>query len=125
MLIFLQVSSGKQPWSEVREDAAIIFQLVKGHKPRRPKSRAMDDLHWTLIQQCLSSMQERPVAEAIMRSIREFLSDRPPSLPLSDLCGSPYSPAEAPLDESMSFPFSKLGGPAEGSTTHVDHASGD
>ncbi|KAF8556140.1 kinase-like protein, partial [Imleria badia] len=50
--VALQVSSGKQPWSEVREDAAVVLRLAKGHRPSRPESRAIDDLHWNLIQDC-------------------------------------------------------------------------
>ncbi|KAF8549324.1 kinase-like protein [Imleria badia] len=50
VLIILQVLSGKQPWSEVREDAAVIFRLAKGQKPRRPVCRSMDNVHWNWIQ---------------------------------------------------------------------------
>ena len=51
---FLQVLSGKQPWSEFRQEAMVVLYLSKGHKPRRPESRAMDDSHWNLIQHCWS-----------------------------------------------------------------------
>ncbi|KAF8553430.1 kinase-like protein [Imleria badia] len=43
VLIILQVLSGRQPWSEVREDAAVVLHLAKGRKPGRPACRAMDD----------------------------------------------------------------------------------
>ncbi|KAI9569776.1 kinase-like domain-containing protein [Boletus coccyginus] len=45
-----QVLSGKQPWSEVQEDAAVVLRIAKGYKPGRPASRPVDDLHWTLIE---------------------------------------------------------------------------
>ena len=37
MPISLQVLSGKQPWSEVLEDMAIVLRLAKGHKPGQPE----------------------------------------------------------------------------------------
>ncbi|KAF8550939.1 kinase-like protein, partial [Imleria badia] len=66
VLIFLQVLSGKQPWSEVKTDARVIIHLQRGHKPSRPESRPVDDQHWDFIQQCWSSMEERPAAEDIL-----------------------------------------------------------
>ena len=45
MLISLQVLSGKQPWSELREDAAVVLYLAKGRKPGRPESRTLNDSH--------------------------------------------------------------------------------
>ncbi|KAF8553421.1 hypothetical protein OG21DRAFT_1378074, partial [Imleria badia] len=59
------VFSGKQPWLEVREDAAVVLRLAKGQKPGRPKCRDMDDLHWKLIQDCWSPIDERPTTEVI------------------------------------------------------------
>ena len=81
ILIRLQVLSGKQPWSEVREDAAIVLHLAKGHKPGRPQSRKIDDSHWTLIQNCWSPMEERPTLEVIMLTIQRFLGNCPPCQP--------------------------------------------
>ncbi|KAF8554916.1 kinase-like protein [Imleria badia] len=79
------VLSGKQPWSEVREDAAVVLRLAKGYKPSRPKSRPVDDLHWNLIERCWSLIQERPAAEAIIGSIQRFLSHYPSFQPLRDI----------------------------------------
>ncbi|KAI9568809.1 kinase-like domain-containing protein [Boletus coccyginus] len=81
----LQVLSGKQPWSEVREDAAVVFRIAKGYKPGRPASRPVDDLHWTLMERCWSSIEERPAAKAIIISIQQFLSSHPPFQPLCDI----------------------------------------
>ena len=83
-LIFLQVLSGKQPWSEVREDLAVVLRLAKGHKPGRPESRAMDDSHWNLIQHCLSDIEERPAAEVITSTIQRFLNCCRQSPPLRE-----------------------------------------
>ena len=67
--------SGKQPWSEAQGDAHIILLLAQGQKPRRPDSHAIADQHWNLIQQCWSSVKERPPADSIIIRIREFLSN--------------------------------------------------
>ena len=82
MLTSLQVLSGKQPWSEVREDLAIVLRLAKGHKPGRPASRMLNDSRWNLIQYCWSPMEDRPAAEAIIPTIQQFLSSCPWSPPL-------------------------------------------
>ncbi|KAI9571031.1 kinase-like domain-containing protein [Boletus coccyginus] len=74
-LIPSQVLSGKQPWSEVQRDACIVLLHAQGQKPRRPEAHAIADQHWDLIQQCWSSVQERPPAESIIISIETFLSD--------------------------------------------------
>ena len=85
ILNFLQVLSGKQPWSEVREDAAVVLRIAHGHKPGRPESRPIDDMHWDLIEHCWTSIQERPAAEAIISSIRRFLAYYPPFPPLCNM----------------------------------------
>ena len=86
VLISLQVLSGKQPWSEIREDAAVVLCLAKGHKPGRPDCRTLNDSHWNLLQRCWSRMEERPAAEGIISSIQQFLSWQYP--PLRDLLRS-------------------------------------
>ncbi|KAI9572198.1 kinase-like domain-containing protein [Boletus coccyginus] len=85
ILIFLQVFSGKQPWSEVREDAAVVLRISKGYKPGRPASRFVDDLYWTLMERCWSSIEERPDAEAIITSVKWFLASYTPFQPLCDI----------------------------------------
>ena len=88
VLISLQVLSGKQPWSEIREDAAVILCLAKGHKPGRPDCRTLNDSHWNLLQRCWSRMEERPAAEGIISSIQQFLSCCLQYPPLRDLLRS-------------------------------------
>ena len=78
----LQVLSGKQPWSEVRQDVAILFCLAKGQKPGRPECQILQDSHWNFIQQCWSPMERRPCAEAIISFIRQSLDSCPRSRPL-------------------------------------------
>jgi len=74
-LILSQVLSGKRPWSEVQGDICIGLLLTQGQKPRRPESLAIANQHWDLIQQCWSSVQDRPPADSIITSIEAFLID--------------------------------------------------
>ncbi|KAG9308163.1 kinase-like domain-containing protein [Chiua virens] len=86
--IALQVLSGKQPWSEIREDMAIVLRLARGQNPGRPVSRPIEESHWDLIQLCWSPMEQRPTAEAIISKVQSFCSDCPPFIPLRDLLRS-------------------------------------
>ena len=90
----LQVLSGRQPWSEIKEDVAVVLRLAKGDKPGRPKSCALDDSHWNLIQACWLPVEQRPSMEAIISDIRMFMSHCPDSLPLCDSIKSWPSQAE-------------------------------
>lgn len=78
-LIFSQVLSGKQPWSEVRQDAAVVLHLAKGQKPGRPESATLHDSHWDLMQWCWSPVEERPPADVIVSLIQQLLSNCPKS----------------------------------------------
>ncbi|KAF8119557.1 kinase-like domain-containing protein [Boletus edulis] len=85
-LIHLQVLSGKQPWSEIDQDASVVLCLARGGKPGRPKSRPMDDEHWELINTCWSPMQEhRPTSKCIVSTIKLFLDRHPPAQLIRDL----------------------------------------
>ena len=100
MLISLQVLSGKQPWSEIREDAAVVLSLAKAHKPGRPKSRTLNDSHWNLIQDCWSPTEERPAAEAIIPTIQQFVNSCPGAPPLCDLLRPWSSQADLEVESS-------------------------
>ena len=95
-----QVLSGKQPWSEVREDAAVVLRLAKGQKPARPESRTMDDKHWDMIRRCWSSIEERPTAAILISTIQQFLGGCPLCPPLRDLLASWSGPTGSLADES-------------------------
>jgi serine/threonine protein kinase len=123
ILISLQILSGKHPWSEVRQDSAVIMHLAKGHKPGRPESPMLNDSHWELIQHCWSPMEERPAAVAMIPTIQQFLNSCPPSPPLCDLLRSWSGQADLWAAES-SLPLSH-GAPTEGSSTHLTQAASD
>ena len=65
--------SGKYPWSEIQSDAAVVRRLFRGDKPNRPPDRPVDDQHWALIEQCWSSVPERPLAKDVVSSLEQFL----------------------------------------------------
>jgi len=102
--VALQILSGKQPWSEVREDSAVVLRLARGRKPSRPESRIIDDSHWNLIQDCWSAMEARPAAEAIIPTIQQFLTYFPRSPPLVDLLRSWSGQADLGTESSLSQP---------------------
>ncbi|KAF9232430.1 hypothetical protein BU15DRAFT_33388, partial [Melanogaster broomeanus] len=60
------VFSGKQPWSEVGQEAAVILLLSRGQKPSRSQSRPIADQYWELIERCWENIQERPPANDIV-----------------------------------------------------------
>ncbi|KAI9460812.1 kinase-like domain-containing protein [Boletus coccyginus] len=102
MLMSLQVLSGKQPWWEVRGDSAVVLRLAKGHEPGRPQSQMLNDSHWSLIQDCWSAIEERPAAEVIIPTIRQFLNDCPLSPPFCDLLPAWSSQADLGAESSLS-----------------------
>ena len=122
ILISLQVLSGKQPWSEVRQEAAVMH-LAKGDKPSRPESRTLNDSHWNLIQRCWSPTEERPTTEAIIPTIQQFLSHCPESPPLCDFLRSWSSQADLGAESRSSLSQA----PTEISSTHhgVTQAASD
>ncbi|KAF8123356.1 kinase-like domain-containing protein, partial [Boletus edulis] len=66
------VLSGKRPWSEIQHEPAVIVRLLQGHRPKKPLSRPIEDLHWELIERCWSSIGERPRAGDMVLSLQEF-----------------------------------------------------
>ena len=103
MLIPLQVLSGKQPWSEVREDTAVVLRLAKGQKPGRPESQTLNDSHWNLIQHCWSPVEERPAAEVIISTIQQFLNSCPGTTRLCDLLPSWLGQADLEAESTLSL----------------------
>lgn len=118
VLISLQVFSGKLPWSELRGDASVLLQLMKGEKPGRPESQAIDDSRWNFIQECWSSIEERPDADVIISTVQQFFSDCPEFPPLCELLLSRSSEGDAQMDAS-SPSLSPSKATAEDSRTNV------
>ncbi|KAG6379363.1 kinase-like domain-containing protein [Boletus reticuloceps] len=85
----LLVLSGKQPWSEIQREPAVIVQLSQGLKPKRPSSPPIEDQYWELIEHCWSSVGERPGAGDVVSSLQQFLRPYPPPLPLADIFCAP------------------------------------
>ncbi|KAF8119559.1 kinase-like domain-containing protein [Boletus edulis] len=84
--IALHVLSGKQPWSEIHEDAFVVLCLAQGQKPGRPKTRPIVDQHWEFINTCWSLIQvHRPTSRQIVSIINFFLDQHPPVQPIRDL----------------------------------------
>ncbi|KAN0081687.1 Protein kinase-like domain containing protein [Tylopilus felleus] len=118
VLISLQVFSSKLPWSELRGDASVLLQLMKGEKPGRPESQAIDDSRWNFIQECWSSIEERPDADVIISTVQQFFSDCPEFPPLCELLLSRSSEGDAQMDAS-SPSLSPSKATAEDSRTNV------
>lgn len=101
ILISIQVLSGKHPWSEIRNDAAVMLRLSKGIKPERPSSRLIEDKHWELIERCWSSVDDRPCATDVVSSLQQFLHSYSAFPPLLDtfrlLSNSSIFPPQSPL----------------------------
>ncbi|KAF8547287.1 kinase-like protein [Imleria badia] len=121
--VVLQVLSGKQPWSEVQEDCAVVLRLAKGHKPGRPATRMMDDFHWSLIQDCWSRIEERPPVEVIIPTIQQFLSRCPQLPPLRDLLMFGLIHADSVVGMSSSLSLNQ--GTMEDSRRNVNILGGD
>ncbi|KAF8123314.1 kinase-like domain-containing protein [Boletus edulis] len=79
------VLSGKHPWSEIQREAAIIIQLSRGIKPKRPLSRPIEDQYWELIERCWAPVGDRPAASDVVSSLQQFLHPFTPSLSLADI----------------------------------------
>ncbi|KAF9222474.1 kinase-like protein [Gyrodon lividus] len=79
------VLSGKEPWSEIRENSRVVLCLAEGRKPGRPPFRPIDDQHWDFIQQCWSPVQERLTTNDIVPILEHFLASHAQHVPLSDL----------------------------------------
>jgi serine/threonine protein kinase len=102
LITALQVLSGKQPWSEFRQDCAVVLQLARGQRPGRPPSRVIEDSHWDFIQYCWSPEAERPTTGTIISTIKQFLSSYPLSHSLYDR--GVFNSSHTVVDQSSSTP---------------------
>ncbi|KAG8218111.1 hypothetical protein J3R82DRAFT_3633 [Butyriboletus roseoflavus] len=103
------VLSGKQPWSELGEDVAVVLKLSQGHMPARPDSIPIDDQYWELIEYCWSVIPDRrPTTTMLVSSIEQFLEDFPHSQPLRNVIASSPFQIHSQLDTSDISSFSSL-----------------
>ncbi|KAG1796466.1 kinase-like domain-containing protein [Suillus variegatus] len=59
--IMLQVLEGKVPYHYIRNHAAIINNISRGIKPKRPPTSVVGDSDWNFVQSCwLEDMESRP-----------------------------------------------------------------
>ncbi|KAG1785071.1 kinase-like domain-containing protein, partial [Suillus plorans] len=71
--IMLQVLEGKVPYHYVQRYEAIINNISRGKRPRRPLAPIIEDSDWNFIQSCwLEDMGRRPSDEDIL----EFMEER-------------------------------------------------
>ena len=61
--------------------------LSQGHKPPRPESRPIQDVHWALIKWCWSTIDMRPTVVDVVSSLRDSLRSYPILQPLCDFLG--------------------------------------
>ena len=67
-----------------------MIQLSQGRKPARPESRPIQDAHWALIQQCWSSIDQRPLAKDVLSSLQYSLRFFRMPEPLFDFLNLPH-----------------------------------
>ena len=87
-----------------------MLQLSQGYKPARPESRPIQDVHWALIEQCWSPIDQRPPAGDVVALLQDFLLLYPTSLPLCDFLKDIRLLSEAPLSLVSTTSGSSLGG---------------
>ncbi|KAG1884586.1 kinase-like protein [Suillus subluteus] len=58
--IAYQVLSGQQPYYNIRSDHQVVVAILRGIKPKRPDIPAIEDCHWSFIEQCWAELSQRP-----------------------------------------------------------------
>ncbi|KAF9235338.1 kinase-like domain-containing protein [Melanogaster broomeanus] len=104
-----RVFSGKQPWSEVRQDAAVILLLSRGDKPSRPQSRPIDDRYWEFTECCWENIEKRPSANDTVFTLQHLLASHQ----------SPPPPSPSPPVVSFARPANSQ--PTFGSSSNNSH----
>lgn len=69
-MIFLQVFTGRVPFSECRSDHQVVVQILRGKLPVRPVTPHIEDVIWDFIQTCWSDAEHRPLSSAVLEFIR-------------------------------------------------------
>jgi serine/threonine protein kinase len=58
--IAYQVLSGQQPYHNIRSDHQVVVAILRGIRPKRPDTPAIEDCHWNFIEQCWVELSQRP-----------------------------------------------------------------
>ena len=65
--------SGRPPFSELKNDSAVVYQVVQGALPERPSKecrRSMSDEMWHLVESCLRpQFSMRPTMDEVTRML--------------------------------------------------------
>ncbi|KAK0498050.1 kinase-like domain-containing protein, partial [Armillaria luteobubalina] len=61
----VEIYTGKPPFSDIKNEPAVIYAVISGRRPRRPQHLLQDGL-WSLVMKCLIPFpHQRPTAEQI------------------------------------------------------------
>ncbi|PBK82470.1 kinase-like protein [Armillaria gallica] len=65
----VEIFTGKPPFSDIKNEAAVIHAVMTGSRPLRPQHLLQDGL-WSLVTKCLTtSPSQRPTAEQVTRAL--------------------------------------------------------
>ncbi|KIM82292.1 hypothetical protein PILCRDRAFT_820676 [Piloderma croceum F 1598] len=102
----LQALTGQVPYSYIKTDMQVVFEMHKGLYPRRPTDPPVADSHWNFIQQCWSAENRLSVAGVLdyVKSTHRALvetshPDLIPTVAPSRIIDAPFNPSndEEPL----------------------------
>ncbi|KAG2363970.1 hypothetical protein BDR07DRAFT_1331384 [Suillus spraguei] len=67
--ITLQILTCKVPYYYVKNDFAVLGQVIKGKKPEPPRGLQMESRHWSFMQRCWLPRAGRPSVDEIVKFI--------------------------------------------------------
>ncbi|KAL0576999.1 hypothetical protein V5O48_004981 [Marasmius crinis-equi] len=74
--VCVEVYTGSVPFAEVRNEGAVITQIVQGVRPKRPEKMTSDSL-WKIVKVCWQADQTaRPKSRKVANALRELLKNR-------------------------------------------------
>jgi hypothetical protein len=77
---FIQMYTESPPFSDISNEAAVMFRLISGARPARPSAtsgQAIPDTIWSLMQECWShKISDRPLmSTVVMRAAMHVLNE--------------------------------------------------
>ncbi|KAH8810363.1 kinase-like domain-containing protein [Flagelloscypha sp. PMI_526] len=100
----LEILTGLPPWSEERCDARIIYQILEGKRPTRPKNTVVPDDHWNLIER---GWTQKPTDRATIRELVQRLENLS-AVPRRDAFKEDKTAPWHILSQETSSPLSEL-----------------